>query len=135
VDYVADAVFELAERGDERTYHLVAGPRASTVGRLVDLSARYFERRPPRLLPPALYRRAVHPLLLAVTRGRRRRALRGSEAYFPYFATRVRFDDRRARGRLEAAGIRAAPVESYFHRLADFAVRTRWGRSGVPRSG
>jgi long-chain acyl-CoA synthetase len=135
VDYVADSVFELAESGDEGTYHLVAGPRASTVGRLVDLSARYFDRRPPRLLPPVVYRRAVHPLLVRATRGKRRRALRSSEVYFPYFATTVRFDDRRARGRLEPVGIRTTPVESYFEQLADFAVRTRWGRSAVPRSG
>jgi thioester reductase-like protein len=134
VDYVADAVFELAQAGNETTYHLVSGRGASTVGRLVDLSARYFDRRPPRLLPPAVYRRVVHPVLLALTRGRRRRALRGSEVFFPYFATRVRFDDRRARERLEPAGISAAPVESYFERLADFAVTTRWGRRAVNRS-
>jgi thioester reductase-like protein len=135
VDYVADAVFELAREGDDATYHLVAGPRASTVGRLVDLSARYFDQSPPRLLPPLLYRRLLHPLLVLATRGKRRRALRGSEVFFPYFATTVRFDDRRARRRLEPAGIHMTPVESYFERLADFAVRTRWGRRAVSRSG
>jgi long-chain acyl-CoA synthetase len=135
IDYVADAVYELGRSGEEETYALVAGRGASTVGRLMDLSARYFDRPKPRLLPPVVYRRIVHPLLLAVTRGRRKRALRGSEVFFPYFATTVRFDDRRARERLEPAGISAAPVESYFDRLADFAVRTRWGRLGAPRSG
>ena len=42
VDYVADAVFEVANRpahtGTE-TYHLVAGPQATTVGRLIEMSA------------------------------------------------------------------------------------------------
>ena len=137
VDYVADAVFELANRpadGAEDTYHLVAGPRASTVGRLLDLSARYFRRRPPRLIPPGVYRRLLHPLLVLTSRGRRRRALRRSEAYFPYFATRVRYDNRRARRRLEPAGIDTTPIERYFDRLANFAVRTRWGRLDAPRA-
>ena len=72
-------------------------------------------------------------MLVAVTRGKRRRALRGSEVFFPYFATKVRFDDRRTRERLDRSGISAAPVESYFERLADFAVRARWGRRAVSR--
>jgi thioester reductase-like protein len=138
VDYVADAVFELcnqpvAEDGVE-TYHLVAGRHATTVGRLVELSARYFERRPPRLLPPALYRRFVHPLLVRVRRGRPRQALRRSEAYFPYFSMRVRYDDSRARRRLEPAGIRVSRVERYFNRLADFAIRSRWGKTAPTRA-
>jgi long-chain acyl-CoA synthetase len=129
VDYVADAVFELSNRprDAEDTYHLVAGARASTVEQLVGLSARYFRRRPPRLLPPALYRRLVHPVLVRAARGRRRRALRRSEVYFPYFSARVRYDDRRARRRLQPAGIEVTPIERYFDRLADFATATRWG--------
>jgi hypothetical protein len=60
---------------------------------------------------------------------RQRRALRRTEALFPYFSMRVRFDDQRARSRLEPAGIRAPSPDSYFHRLLDFAVSARWGRS------
>ena len=137
VDYVADAVFELANRpadGGEDTYHLVAGPSASSVGRLLDLSARYFRRRPPRLLPPGVYRRLLHPLLVLTSRGKRRSALRRSEAYFPYFATRVRYDNRRARRHLVPAGIDTTPIERYFDQLANFAVRTRWGRLDAPRA-
>ena len=139
VDYVADAVFELAnrplaedgERKDE-TYHLVAGQDASTVGNLVGLSARYFHRRPPRLFPPWIYRRVLHPLLVWTSRGKRRRSLRSSEVFFPYFAGQVRYDNRNARRRLEPAGIHSMPIERYFDRLAGFAVATRWGRE--PRS-
>ena len=134
VDYVADAVFELGRSGEPGTFALVAGRDASTVGRLVELSARYFERPAPRLLPPGLYRRVAHPLLLLATRGRRRRALRGSEVYFPYFDCGVRFDDTRARERLEPAGVTVSNVETYFERLADFAVRTKWGRRAVTRA-
>jgi nucleoside-diphosphate-sugar epimerase len=138
VDYVADAIFELANgpapRGRAETFHLVAGRSAATVGRLVELSARYFRRRPPPLLPPGLYRRVVHPLLLRGSHGGPRRALERSEVLFPYFAMRVRYEDERARRRLEPRGIRVPPVERYFHRLADFAVRARWGKATPPRA-
>jgi long-chain acyl-CoA synthetase len=137
VDYVADAIFELSnsEPAEEEveTYHLVAGRRATTVGRLVDLSASYFGRRPPRVLPPALYRRLLHPVLVRLTAGRRRRALSRSEVFFPYFAMRVRYDDGAARRRLEPAGIRVSSVEHYFKRLADFATRARWGKVALTR--
>jgi thioester reductase-like protein len=137
VDYVADAVFELSSRPggeDEDTYHLVAGRHATTVGRLMELSAGYFSRRPPRSLPPALYKRFVHPVLVRRSDSKRRRALEKSEVFFPYFSMGVRYDDRRARRRLEPAGIKVTPVESYFNRLADFAMRSRWGRSVVTRA-
>jgi thioester reductase-like protein len=137
VDYVADAIFALsnsqpAGEGVE-TYHLVAGRRATTVGHLLELSASYFERRPPRLLPPALYRRLLHPLLVRFTGGSRRRALARSEVFFPYFSMRVRYDDQVSRRRLEPAGIRVSPVEHYFRRLADFATRARWGKVAMTR--
>ncbi len=136
VDYVADAIFELAERRGERgeVHHLVAGRRATTVGRLTERAGRYFRRRPPRLLPPRPYRLVLHPLLLATSRGRRKRALRRTESLFPYFSMRVRFDDRRSRARLEPAGIRAPRPESYFERLLDFAVAARWGKRRVSRA-
>src|SRR4051794_33016133 len=136
VDYVADAIFELSERPAERgeVNHLVAGERATTVGLLAERAGRYFGRRPPRLLWPWFYRLVIHPLLVAVSRGRRRRALRRAEALFPYFCMRVRFDDRRSRARLEPAGIRPLPLESYLDRLLDFAVAARWGRRRVTRA-
>ena len=136
VDYVADAIFELARQPAERgeVHHLVAGPRATTVARLAERAGRFFGRRPPRLVPPWLYRGFIHPLLVRVTRGRRRRALRRTESLFPYFAMRVRFDDRRARARLERAGLRAPAPESYLDRLLGFAVRARWGRNEVTRA-
>jgi thioester reductase-like protein len=138
VDYVADAIFELSnapvEPGREETYHLVAGRRATTVGRLIELSARYFGRRAPQVIPPPLYRRLLHPLLVRRSTGRRRRALERAEIFFPYFSMRVRYDDRRARRRLEPAGIEVTPVERYFTRLADFAVGTRWGKAALSRA-
>jgi thioester reductase-like protein len=131
VDYVADAVFELASGSEDDlgVYHLVSGGRATTVGRLIEHSARHFRRRPPRVVSPPVYRRLLHPILIRLSGQRQRRALRRTEALFPYFSMRVRFDDRRARSRLERVGIRAPSLESYFDRLLDFADYSRWGRS------
>ena len=136
VDYVADAIFELSatdDARDNRTYHLVAGREATTVGRLVGLAAERVGRRAPRLLRPRLYRGLMHPVLVRTGPGRRRRALRQMEVFFPYFAARVRYGDERTRRRLGRVGIEPGRVESYFGRLIDFAERARWGRAEISR--
>src|SRR5215207_1995684 len=115
VDYVADRVHELATRGPNGTFHLVAGRNATTVGRLLEMSSEELGRPQPRVLSPGVYRRWVHPWLR-----RRHRGLRRLQVYFPYFAMSVRFDDRRL-----GPGPR---VESYFHRLVRYAQAARWGR-------
>jgi thioester reductase-like protein len=120
VDYVADSVHELAQHGPNGTFHLVAGRNATTVGGLIDLAARRFDRPAPPLFPPRLYRGLVHPLLLRRLGRRRRERLRRMEVYFPYFSMRVRFADRRHPP--------APPVEGYFDRLLDYAESARWGR-------
>jgi nucleoside-diphosphate-sugar epimerase len=114
VDYVADRAVDLAEDGPDGTFHLVAGRNATTVGRLLELASDQLGQKPPAVLPPAAYRRLVHPWLR-----RKYAGLRRMEVYFPYFSMRVRFDDRRLGP--------APPVESYFHRLVEFAERARWG--------
>jgi long-chain acyl-CoA synthetase len=132
VDYVADAIFTLtrtpvADSGE--TFHLVSGPRATTVGGLSQRAAAYLERKPPRIVPPRLYRRLLHPLLTRTGSDRRRRGLARAEVFFPYFTMRVRFDDRRARQRLVPHGIEAPPVEQYLDKLMDFARRADWAGS------
>jgi thioester reductase-like protein len=118
VDYVADQAVDLAENGEDGTLHLVAGRNATTVGRLLDLACEHLDRKPPAVLPPAAYRRLLHPWLR-----RKYGGLRRMETYFPYFSMRVRFDDRRLGP--------GPPVESYFHRLVEFAERARWGRAAT----
>jgi thioester reductase-like protein len=134
VDYVADAAYELSANGPEGTYHLVAGREATTVGRLSELASRHFERKPPPTFPPQLYRRLVYPLVLRRLAGRARERFRRTEVFFPYFSMRVRYDDRRARKRLEPAGIKVTPVEGYFHRLLDFAHNADWGKRAIGRA-
>jgi thioester reductase-like protein len=134
VDYVADAAYELSANGPEGTYHLVAGRKATTVGRLSELASRHFKRKPPPTFPPQIYRRVIHPLMLRRLAGRARERFRRAEVFFPYFSVRVRYDDRRARARLEPAGIKVTPVEGYFHRLLDFANRADWGKRAIGRA-
>jgi thioester reductase-like protein len=137
VDYVADAMFALSQCPEAQgaTFNLTAGANASTVGELVELATRFFKRPVPRLIEPALYRRVVHPLLVRAAEDERsRRALSRSEVYFPYFAMRVRFDERRSRIALRGAGISCPPLASYFERLVRFALAAEWGRRRIPRA-
>jgi long-chain acyl-CoA synthetase len=132
VDYVADAILALAGRPGT-TWHLTAGERASTVGELIDLATAYLGRPAPRVVPPTVYRRALHPLLVRRGCETSRRALRRSEALFPYFSMRVRYDDARALAALSPLGIEAPPLRSYFGRLMDFARAAHWGAQPLAR--
>lgn len=135
VDYVADAIVSLASRpqGAGRTYSLAAGERASNVGELVALSAQAFARRRALTVPPEIYARTLHPLLVARSRGRRRRWLEQAPVFFPYFALRVRHDTTRAQAALAPAGIAPPPLADYFGRLVDFAQAAEWGRRTLSR--
>jgi thioester reductase-like protein len=132
VDFVADAIVALAGRPGG-TYHLTAGDRASSVGELIELGSAAASQPRPRVLPPRLYRRLIHPLLVRTGGEARRRALRRSEVYFPYFAMRTRYDNTATRQILGPAGIEAPPLASYFERLMAFADAADWGRTPVPR--
>jgi len=134
VDYVADAVFEVANRpahtGAE-TYHLVAGPQATTVGRLIEMSATRLGRREPVMIPPRVYS-LLQPLLMRMTGARRRRAIERMRVFFPYFSSRVRYGNGLTKERL---GTEAPPVEGYYDRLIDFAGHADWGRTQPTRRG
>jgi long-chain acyl-CoA synthetase len=133
VDFVADAIHELASGGENRTYHLVSGSDATTVGRLVALAAERLDQRRPRMLAPLVYRLAVGPLLKRTGPQRRRRAVEQMEVFFPYFAARVEYDDSVSRAALAPAGVAPGNVEGYFGRLVAFAQKARWGKVAVTR--
>jgi long-chain acyl-CoA synthetase len=135
VSYVADAIFNLASREDTvgQTYTLAAGPEASNVGELIDMSAAAFGRRRALALRPSVYRRVVHPWLVGRGSPTRRRAVKRTEAYFPYFDMRARFDTGAAIAALEPAGIHAPPLSRYFDALVRFAEEAEWGRRPLSR--
>jgi thioester reductase-like protein len=135
VDYVADAVFELAHDTVDgtHTYHLVAGARATSVGRLIELSAEKVGQREPVVIPPGVFERVVYPVLVRTT-DRLKRGLERTRVFFPYFAMEVSYENPHARERLEPCGIAAPPIESYFGQLIDYADHAHWGRVPVSRA-
>jgi long-chain acyl-CoA synthetase len=134
VDHVADAIMRLSREHDGglSTYHLVAGERATTVARLVELSAQRLHRRAPPVVSPALYR-AAYPLLLACAGGRQRASLRRVKPFLPYYTMRVRYRRDRAAQKLDAAGLKPPPLESYYDRLLDWAIAANWSKRPLPR--
>jgi thioester reductase-like protein len=137
VDFVADAIFALnqAREAEDATFHLTAGRHMSSVGELIELASSFFARPAPRVINPTLYRRLLHPVLLRASRDeRQRRALKRSDLFFPYFASRVVYDDRRARAVLREPALRTTPLRSYFDRLLEFALDAEWGRRRIPRT-
>lgn len=136
VDYVADAICALhaLPQAAGGTFHLTASGAASSIGELLGLAVGRFECRRPPLVSPALYRHVVHPLALRFGAARRRRFLRATETYLPYFAIRVHYDDTSARAALDPLGITPAPLSDYFDRLVDYALLAGWGRHGLGRA-
>lgn len=136
VDYVADAVLALsaAPQAEGKTFHLVAGDAASTVGKLIELAAKRFDQSPPTVVSPPLYRALLRRLTLRRSPPAAARLLRRNETYFSYLGMRMRFDDTDAREILEPLGIRASPLPEYFDRLVEFAQAARWGRRPIGRA-
>jgi thioester reductase-like protein len=138
VDYVADAILALSRTREAAgaTVHLTASRQASTLGELSELASAFFGRPAPRLIDPRLYRTVIHPLLLRASGDeRRRRALRRSELFFPYFDSCGCFDNRRASALLHGTGTAVTPIRSYFKQLVEFALAVDWGRREIPRTG
>jgi hypothetical protein len=85
------------------------------------------------VISPRLYRHLVLPILLRL-RPAARPFLQATEAYLPYFAMDVTYDNAAAREALEPADITPARLDSYFTRLLDYALLTDWGRTPVSRA-
>ncbi|MEO6713661.1 MAG: hypothetical protein ABIM89_09565, partial [Mycobacteriales bacterium] len=84
------------------------------------------------LISPRLYRHVVHPLLCRAL-PKRRRFLRATETYLPYFAIATTYDNARARAAL-APAIAPAPLADYFGVLVDYALLARWGARSRTRA-
>jgi long-chain acyl-CoA synthetase len=135
VSYVARAILALGDAAPGRTFHLAAGPAASSIGELIDRGAELLEQPRARALPPVLYRRVVHPILMRRGGPAQRRWLERGQVFFPYLATRVQFDVEATRTALAERGIGPVPpLASYLHTLLEFAERAKWGRRPLPRS-
>jgi nucleoside-diphosphate-sugar epimerase len=134
VSYVARSILALADAGARRTFQLVAGPEAASVGELIDRTVSHLGGPPVLTVPPALYRRLVGPLLARRASPAQRRWLACGRAFFPYFSTRVHFEAEATRAALAPLGIRPPALGDYFERLLDFAVDCGWGGQKVGRA-
>jgi thioester reductase-like protein len=130
IDYVADAVHALCgDAGtDGQTYHLTAGPHASTMLELCTMASQYFDRPPPQVVTAEEFAKLPPPSVAV------QQAFAAGAAYFPYFAMEGTFDDAATRARLEPLGTRCCPLPDYIDRLLDFATRSRWGKIRIPRA-
>ncbi len=128
IDFVADAIHELCEcdEGVGGTFHLTAGPEATTMGEIAAAACRYFRRPLPEVVSPSEFQPADARLSAA--------ALESSSIYFPYFSIATVFDNALTRARLGRAGIQASPLGDYLERLLDFATRSRWGKRPIARA-
>ena len=113
VDYVADALVHLLDAGEEGVFNLVAGREAPVANELVELACDRFDRPRPAVVAGG------GPDEGAV--------------YMPYFDMDIVFDDARARGVLEPAGIRPPRLADYFDRLMDYAETVKWGKRSMTR--
>jgi thioester reductase-like protein len=116
VDYVADAIVHLLDRGEAGVFNLVAGRDAPTVDDLLDLGHVRFGRDRPELVDVG------EPTALA-----------DGAVYVPYFDMEVIFDDSRARTLLGPAGIACPRIGDYFSRLIDYAEAAKWGKIAITR--
>ena len=137
VDYVARSITALLGARPEgvRTVHLTAGDSATTVGGLCEIGAEYFDQPRPRILAPRLYRSAVHPVLVRTGSKPRRRALRASEVYLPYFAAQCSYQAEPSAALLRRLGVNSPPpLDDYFDVLMSFARAARWGKETIARA-
>ena len=115
VDYVIDAALRILDGVEAGgAYHLVAGADAVSVAELVELHASLLNRAP---LPFAAGDAA----------------LTGGESLVPYFDVRCRFEDARAVGLLDEAGVSKPDPRAYLERLLSYARQTSWGKRPLTR--
>ena len=129
IDYVADAIYELAECPQDsahKTFLLTASEDATNFGEIVSLASRYFRKPEPEAVPPSEFN--IGPGSLSDA------AMEAIRVYFPYFAIATKFDNARTRARLAQAGIHCPPLREYLHRLLDFATKSRWGKRPIARA-
>jgi thioester reductase-like protein len=122
VDYVARAAAHIvaARRHRARTFHLVSGASfPMTLGAYVDAINEDLRRDLPplRCLPPAVYSALARPVLCRLSSPTAQRVVRIGDAFLPYFASALYFDDSGAREALAGTGIAPPEPAALFRRI------------------
>lgn len=138
VDFVADAMMCLLSepRAAGGTFHLVAGPeRQSTIGELVKIVERFFDRGRVRYVDPDLYLKYLRPMIRPLIKLTRPDVADKGKVFLPYLRSNPSFAVDRARALLAPAGIEPPRVSEYFGSILQFARDTDFGRLGAGARG
>ena len=131
IDCVADGMLALLEVAPGKTHTIAACENASTVGEIVEIGARHFDR--PR---GAVVARAELDALIEQLPGEQRlkaqEALERSSSVIPYFDVRAHFRDPETKAFLAERGIVVPKLPDYFETLMDYAIENNWGK--VPQA-
>ncbi|RME45723.1 MAG: NAD-dependent epimerase/dehydratase family protein [Chloroflexi bacterium] len=141
VDWLADALVYLVNERFEagQTYHLVAGREHSfTLGELVDFAVQRLEQSPYRRRNRPVRRPEIVDLESFEALRRQAEAsgdtrvaqVLGALSHFiPQMAAPKAFDRTNTDRALAGSGIELPATESYFPKVIDYCLMTRWGRA------
>jgi thioester reductase-like protein len=132
VDYVADAMLHLMfePKALGRTVHLAAGPeRQSSIGELVSLAERFFQKGKVRYVDPDLYMKFFRPLVLPLIKMTKPGVAEKGRVYLPYLTSNPTFAVDQAAELLRGSGLTPPRVVDYFGGIMRYAQETDFGRT------
>ena len=127
IDCVADGMLALLDVPPGGTHIIAACENATTVGELVDLGARRFERTRGVVMARADLDNLIAQLP-DEQRIKSQEAIERASAVLPYFDVRANFRDPATKEFLASRGIVVPPLRDYFDTLMDYAVDNDWGK-------
>lgn len=131
IDYVVEGMFALLGAVPGDTHILAAGPKAGTMGEVIELGAERFGQ-PHGQLMEAEELAALVAQLPDEARIKAELALERNAPMVPYFNVRTRYEDPATVAFLAECGIECPRFRDYFDRLMDYAEATDWGKAPEP---
>ena len=132
VDFVADAMMHLMfePKAIGRTFHLAAGPeRQSTIGELVLMAERFFDRGRIRYVDPDLYMKYLRPFIRPLIQSVRPGVAEKGGVFLPYLKSNPSFAVSETSALLGPAGLVPPRVADYFGTIMRYAKETDFGRT------
>ncbi len=131
IDYVVEGMFALLDAAPGDTHILAAGPKAGTMGEIIELGAERFDQPLGQLIDEADLRTLIAQLPTEA-REKAELALERNKAMVPYFNVRTQYEDPETVRFLAERGIEVPRLRDYFDRLMDYAEATDWGKAQQP---
>lgn len=132
VDFVADAMMKLMSdpRSLGKRLHLTAGPnRQSTIGELVKLVERHFNKGTVRWVDPDLYLKYLRPMIRPLIKLTHPDVAEKGKVFLPYLKTNPTFAVDQASALLGESGIHPPKLTDYFGTILRFAAESDFGRN------